>query len=268
MTKPYSTKIGDVNKPPPGEGWVWHTLELITSPAYRAQTRDCRVLVDFLEVEHMRHGGKENGRLVAPYDQLEQWGIGRSRIKAAFIEAMGLKLVTLEQQGGSKAQTKKSCSKYRLTYFASRADHPLLTEYYYPPSNEWKSVTEDMARRAVEVADEHRQKNRGTRHDFKAAPKIAIPSSHGGTGPVPTGEPDRVPTGELLPTEPRSHVGTAFNILGGGGGEQPLQPAPAALVTTQRSAARSSQLDLERDVATDQRRGSTPVTPPKNRRTR
>ena len=76
--------------PPKGEPWVWQTSELLCSPAWRSMSVNTRRLIDFLMVEHRAHAGKENGNLRAPYDQLVAWGLPRSEIRAAVLEAEAL----------------------------------------------------------------------------------------------------------------------------------------------------------------------------------
>ena len=51
-------------------------LSLLTSLAWRSLSLNARRFVEFLMIEHMRHGGKANGKLLAPRRQLEQFGIG------------------------------------------------------------------------------------------------------------------------------------------------------------------------------------------------
>ena len=57
-------------RPPKGEAWTWQTLELRSSDAWRAAGINARRFVDFLLLEHMRHGGKANGKLKAPHRHL------------------------------------------------------------------------------------------------------------------------------------------------------------------------------------------------------
>ena len=59
-----SRKMGRrTNHPPDGAAWIWHTVELLASPAWCTQSINCRRLMNFLEVEHLRHAGNENGSL-------------------------------------------------------------------------------------------------------------------------------------------------------------------------------------------------------------
>ena len=63
----HSGRCGKLMKPPPGEPWVWHTRELITSDAWRSQSITCRRFIELLELDHMNHAGTENGHLMVQY---------------------------------------------------------------------------------------------------------------------------------------------------------------------------------------------------------
>src|SRR5690242_16231849 len=81
------------------EPWVWQTRELRASDAWRSAGINARRFIDFLLLEHMNHGGKENGLLKAPHRQLEDFGIGARRITDTIREAEGLGLVECHRGG-------------------------------------------------------------------------------------------------------------------------------------------------------------------------
>ena len=72
-----------------GEPFVMLTRELLASDTWRALGINARRFVDFLMLENMAHGGKENGRLKAPYEQLETFGVGARYLADAIREARG-----------------------------------------------------------------------------------------------------------------------------------------------------------------------------------
>jgi hypothetical protein len=127
-------RIKEIKRPPKGEPWVWHTGELLVSPAWRSRSITCVRLLNFLEIEHMNHGGNENGALMATYDQLSKFGLSRCLISEAIDEAEFLGLLRSER-GGRWADTNQP-STYRLTY---RHDRDLN-----PPTNEWKKRSQDQ----------------------------------------------------------------------------------------------------------------------------
>ncbi len=80
-------------RPPSGEPWVWLTRELLSSDAWRSLTVNSRRFIDFLLLEHMRRGGRDNGKLKAPYRQLVAFGISSRLVAAHIREAEELGLV-------------------------------------------------------------------------------------------------------------------------------------------------------------------------------
>lgn len=118
--------------PPKGEPWAWLTIELLVSPAWRLRSVNTVRLIDFLLIEHRNHAGRENGALLATYDQLSAYGLTRSEIKAAIFEAGFLGLVKVTHSGGRFAGNNKP-STYRLTFYADRDGSPA--------TNEWKGKT-------------------------------------------------------------------------------------------------------------------------------
>jgi hypothetical protein len=97
-------------------------------------------LVDFLMVEHVDHGGKENGRLLAPWNQLVECGIGRRLIAETVSEASRRGLLDVRHGAGRAANT------YTLTF--------LKTFDGEPPSNRWRTFREVTASSGIsEVHD-------------------------------------------------------------------------------------------------------------------
>lgn len=125
-------------RPPDGEPWVWHTLALLSSPAWRERSVSCMRLIDFLEIEHLQHGGNENGSLVAPYSQLVQFSISRRLISGAIREAERRGLVDVER-GGKKGTAMTELSRYRLTYLWTKSRKGGLWDWH-APTDEWKTV--------------------------------------------------------------------------------------------------------------------------------
>lgn len=152
-----------IHSPPAGEAWTWLTRELLRSPAWRARSINCTRLVDFLLVEHCNHAGLHNGKLLATYDQLVEWGIRREAICDAIDEAEFLGLVRVEVRGRFSHGARKVPSEYRLTFFASHDNAPA--------TNEWKAITEQH------VAARKNAKRKSAQRKF--------PSTGFGRSPVP-----------------------------------------------------------------------------------
>src|SRR5215472_10605595 len=56
-------------------GFIPHSRELRVSDAWRTRPINVARFIEFLEMEHLKHSGRENGSLHAPYDELVRYGI-------------------------------------------------------------------------------------------------------------------------------------------------------------------------------------------------
>jgi hypothetical protein len=114
------------NAPPEGEAWVWLTLQMMQSDAWRTSSANvnCGRFINFLLVEFMQHRGLNNGKIKAPYQDLEQIGIGLRLICPAIALAESVGLVDCHR-GGMRVAT---------TYTLNWLPLPDGT----PPNNLWK----------------------------------------------------------------------------------------------------------------------------------
>ena len=122
------------HRPPKYEPWVWQTRELIASPAWRHRNINTIRLLDFLMIEHMNHAGTENGNLKATHQQLRAYGLSANSIRNSIEEAVFLGLIR-HVRGGRWAGSNQP-SSFRITFLPDRDGNP--------PTNEWKSVTEEQ----------------------------------------------------------------------------------------------------------------------------
>lgn len=103
--------------PPDGEPWLWMTQTMMGSTTFRALGINARRVLDFLMYEHAAHGGQENGNLVAPYDQLEKWGVTKRDIATAIRELIVTGFIVktfqgMRTEGGSP-------SRFELTWLST-----------------------------------------------------------------------------------------------------------------------------------------------------
>jgi hypothetical protein len=112
------------------EQFVMIPRSLLQSTAWRSLSIHARRLIDFLMLEHMSHGGRRNGFLVAPRRQLESFGIHKRFISAAIAEVECVGLVDCVRGKG------RAPSRYALTWLP-RADGE-------EPTNRWRHC-EDQA---------------------------------------------------------------------------------------------------------------------------
>jgi hypothetical protein len=95
------------------EPWVKVPRALLSSDAWRSLGINGRRFIDFLLLEHMGKAGTQNGKLKAPYRQLEAFGISTRHISAAIHEVESLGLVSCSRNGLRSANT------YTLTWLPS-----------------------------------------------------------------------------------------------------------------------------------------------------
>jgi hypothetical protein len=119
---------------------------MLESPAFRVLwLREHRFLYR-LEIEHLRHAGRENGQLIVTYDDFVRWGIRRNDITATqrALEALGFIEVTARGQGGPL----KRPNRYRLTY-----ENVVGNRTYAEATHEWQLIKtlEEAEARAAEA---------------------------------------------------------------------------------------------------------------------
>lgn len=107
------------------------TLPLLESEAWKSLSANGYRFISRLMLEHIHHGGYENGRLVVTYKQLEEYGLSRNCIRDAITECEVFGLVETVEVGGMDRNIRKP-SKYRITF--------LFTESA-KPTDEWRRVT-------------------------------------------------------------------------------------------------------------------------------
>lgn len=101
---------------------------LVRSDAWRSASINVRRLLDFLMLEHMGNGARENGRLKAPRLQLVNFGISARHISTAIADAERLGLIECRRQGLRVA------TLYRLTWLDAPGK---------PATNEWRDFTNE-----------------------------------------------------------------------------------------------------------------------------
>jgi hypothetical protein len=140
----------DRNAVPKGEPWIWLTQEMLESPAWRALPPAAKGVIERIAIEHMSHGGTENGKLPVTYTDFENYGIRRMSIRFGIMAAEALGWITITQEGHAGAGDTRRTTRYALQWL-DRHDGA-------PRSNAWKRFdTLDDAKAAVErVRDELR----------------------------------------------------------------------------------------------------------------
>jgi hypothetical protein len=84
-----------------GGQYVPHLRELIEAPAWRVLSLSARRLLDRVEIEYLRHGGQDNGKLPVTFDDLEEYGLHRHAIAPAMRECIALGLLVITHHGSA-----------------------------------------------------------------------------------------------------------------------------------------------------------------------
>ena len=114
--------------------WVSYRQDMLESAAFRALGAVPSRILHRLEVEHMRHGGQENGRIPCTYNDFEQYGIRRKSVPRAIKEAVALGFLIITERGRMAAHEFRVPSRYRLTYISTLESGP---------TDEWARIKTD-----------------------------------------------------------------------------------------------------------------------------
>jgi hypothetical protein len=138
-----------LNAPPHGEAWFWITKEMLESAAFRALSAPGRRVIDRIALEHMAHGGGENGKLPVTYQDFHYYGVRRSSINGAIAEVIELGFIERTDEGSlAWGEFKGRPARYRLAW---------LKDFQgAAPPNRWKRF--DTVSEAREAADRARKR--------------------------------------------------------------------------------------------------------------
>lgn len=117
-------------------GWIPHRLKLLVSPAWRHRPIPLAKILERIEIEHMRHAGRENGHLIVSYDQLVEHGVSRRTIRGSIDLGVALGLLEV-RQSGEWAGDVRTPNMYRLTYLPEKDRKA--------PTDEWEGIENDKA---------------------------------------------------------------------------------------------------------------------------
>jgi len=165
-----------------GGWWIAHRLKLMVSPAWRHRPIPLVKIIERIEIEHMRHAGKENGHLIVSYDQFERHGVSRRTINPALQLGQALGLLEIRQSGEWSGDIRQP-NEYRLTYVPEKDRKA--------PTDEWEGVENDAAVTLVAEyqkglsAKQHASAKTCTPPVPKPAPKTTPASAKTDKSPVP-----------------------------------------------------------------------------------
>jgi hypothetical protein len=110
------------------------TIEMLKSPAWRVLSLSARRVLDRIEIELARHGGRDNGRLPVTYDDFENYGVHRHAIGPAQREAEALGFIEIEIGVAGNADFRHP-NLFRLTYSPTSRKRE---------TNEWRKIKTDV----------------------------------------------------------------------------------------------------------------------------
>ena len=146
--------------------WTSLGSELLESHAWRAQSDNCRKVIDRVIVEHIGHGALSNGALAVTHGDFHLYGIRRSSVLAAIEEAIALGLLRRVRAGHRAwGAFKGRAAVYALTWFATHSGQA--------PTNEWKRF--ETIEDASQAAKQARDRVKATACDRPARRKRIVP---------------------------------------------------------------------------------------------
>jgi hypothetical protein len=161
--------------------WVPRTLEMLRSPAWRYLPNNARRVLERLELEHLEHGGAENGKLICTYDDFVAAGLRRASVALAIRQCVALGFLAITRQGKRAIAEHRIPAMYRLTHVLNRYADGAKRE----PT--WRRIqTDDDALLALRRAASERNR------DTQPWPKIKKPDAP--VSPAPDAKAHPVPS--------------------------------------------------------------------------
>jgi hypothetical protein len=133
--------------------YVPHLRELIESPAWRVLSLSARRVLDRIEIEYLRHGGKDNGRLPVTFENFMAYGIDRHAIAPAMRELDDLGIAKITQHGRAGNAEFRRPNHFRLTYLSGPGEAAA--------THEWRGFT---TAEAAKAASSFARKRKASRH--------------------------------------------------------------------------------------------------------
>jgi len=112
--------------------FIARRIEMLRSPAFRVLSLTARRILDRIEIEHARHGGKDNGKLPVTFANLKTFGIPNTDdIGRGIREVCALGFVELTRPGHGGNGEFRTPNLFRLTYLPASGKRP---------TDEWQDV--------------------------------------------------------------------------------------------------------------------------------
>jgi hypothetical protein len=143
--------------------WAWSPREALESPAYRALSLSGHRVLARIQLEHLEHAGKENGKLPVTFRDFNEYGVHWNAIAPGIREVRALGFIRITQEGWSGNGEWCRPNKFALTHLPTK-DNP-------KPTEDWKRIeTIEEAEMIAETA----------RNAFPKKQKTSIGNRSGG----------------------------------------------------------------------------------------
>jgi hypothetical protein len=129
---PKSSSIAGRRRNRIAEQWASHRRSVLESPTWRVLSRGARQFLDRLEIEHMAHGGRENGKLPLTFEDMVSYGMSRNQIAPAMREAEALGFARCVKRGRGGNAEYHAPNLWRLTYVQNVGSTL--------PTDEWEKI--------------------------------------------------------------------------------------------------------------------------------
>ena len=124
------------------EQFIPHLATMLTSDVFRSlRLADLRIL-QRLEIEHVSHGGKQNGDLRCTYTDFVKYGVRRASIPEGIRRLVHGGFLVVTAQGRQSYGDLRIPSRYRVTYLPTFADGR-----WVEPTHEWRLLERQKAGR-------------------------------------------------------------------------------------------------------------------------
>ncbi len=132
-----SYRSRDIGGPPRDQSWSWYSQEMMQSDAWRDMSINGWRMLVLLELQHLAHGGYENGNLVMTYDQFVDKGIRRESISRVIAELERLGWIEVTR-GLYRGFARSAPHHFRLTHRRTRVRPEVGFPYLVEGTDDWR----------------------------------------------------------------------------------------------------------------------------------
>jgi hypothetical protein len=211
---------------------------MLESPAHRGLSLSARKILDRLEIEFYRHGGRpeQNGLLPCTYDHFVEFGVHRHAIGPGIREVVALGFVEITRKGCAGNAGYRQSTLYRLTYRHAGSDKRI--------TDDWRRIetlaeAETIAEAARTARPEQRSKNKSPVSKTITGPSVGNRTNRGHS-----------PVTETITTGPVTKTITTSISRRGAPQHRDRLPPPdeGAVAASDASAPEAPALDLIEDA--------------------